>query len=300
MIEFLDVSKFFGDHKALDEANIKIEDGTTIGIVGPNGAGKTTLIRLLCGILKPSHGQIIIDGKDLQKHSSEIKKIIGYLPEEPNLYERPKAGELLEYFGLLYGVPKEKINQRIDELLNLVGLSDRKEWRISSFSKGMRQRLAISRALIHDPKIIVFDEPTMGLDPLTSRKIRDFIKTLKKDKTIILCTHYMYEAEQLCDKIAIIDKGKIKAYDTIENLKKIYIKEKTFKIGLKNMKKEILDRISLDKNLKVEEKGENYLVIKARDYEDLNYVLREEVIYFEDLTPSLEEVFIELVGSKND
>ena len=164
----------------------------------------------------------------------------------------------------------------------------------------MRQRLAISRALIHDPKIIVFDEPTMGLDPLTSRKIRDFIKTLKKDKTIILCTHYMYEAEQLCDKIAIIDKGKIKAYDTIENLKKIYIKEKTFKIGLKNMKKEILDRISLDKNLKVEERGENYLVIKARDYEDLNYVLREDVIYFEDLTPSLEEVFIELVGSKND
>lgn len=300
MIEFLDVSKFFGDHKALDSATIKIEDGTTIGIVGPNGAGKTTLIRLLCGILKPSKGQIIIDGKDLQKHPTEIKKIIGYLPEEPNLYERPKAGELLEYFGLLYGVPKEKINQRIDELLTLVGLSDRKDWRVSSFSKGMRQRLAISRALIHDPKIIVFDEPTMGLDPLTSRKIRDFIKTLKKDKTIILCTHYMYEAEQLCDKIAIIDKGKIKAYDTIENLKKIYIKEKTFKIGLKNMKKDILDRISLDKNLKVEERGENYLVIKARDYEDLNYVLREDVIYFEDLTPSLEEVFIELVGSKND
>jgi len=300
MIEFLDVSKFFGDHKALDSATIKIEDGTTIGIVGPNGAGKTTLIRLLCGILKPSKGQIIIDGMDLQKHPTEIKKIIGYLPEEPNLYERPKAGELLEYFGLLYGVPKEKISQRIDELLTLVGLSDRKDWRVSSFSKGMRQRLAISRALIHDPKIIVFDEPTMGLDPLTSRKIRDFIKTLKKDKTIILCTHYMYEAEQLCDKIAIIDKGKIKAYDTIENLKKIYIKEKTFKIGLKNMKKEILDRISLDKNLKVEEKGENYLVIKARGYEDLNYVLREDVIYFEDLTPSLEEVFIELVGSKND
>lgn len=300
MIEFLDVSKLFGDHKALDCASIKIEDGTTIGIVGPNGAGKTTLIRLLCGILKPSHGQIIIDGKDLQKHSAEIKKIIGYLPEEPNLYERPTAGELLEYFGLLYGVPKDKINQRIGELLNLVGLSDRKDWKVSSFSKGMKQRLAISRALIHDPKIIVFDEPTMGLDPLTSRKIRDFIKTLKKNKTIILCTHYMYEAEQLCDKIAIIDKGKIKAYDTIENLKEIYIKEKTFKIGLKNMTSEILDRISLDKNLKVEERGENYLVIKALSYEDLNYILREETIYFEDLTPSLEEVFIELVGSKND
>ena len=110
----------------------------------------------------------------------------------------------------------------------------------------------------------------------------------------------MYEAEQLCDKIAIIDKGKIKDYDTIENLKKIYIKEKTFKIGLKNMKSEILDRISLDKNLKVEERGEHYLVIKARDYEDLKYVLREDVIYFEDLTPSLEEVVIEIVGSKND
>ncbi|NYT12905.1 MAG: ABC transporter ATP-binding protein [Candidatus Methanofastidiosa archaeon] len=300
MIEFLDVSKFFGDYKALDSATIKIEDGTTIGIVGPNGAGKTTLIRLLCGILKPSKGQILIDGKDLQKHQSEIKKIIGYLPEEPNLYERPKAGELLEYFGLLYGVPRDKISQRVDELLNLVGLSDRKDWRVSSFSKGMRQRLAISRALIHDPRIIVFDEPTMGLDPLTSRKIRDFIMALKKEKTIILCTHYMYEAEQLCDKIAIIDKGKIKAYDTVENLKNIYIKEKTFKIGLKNIEKNILDKISQDKNLKIEESGDSYLIVKAQDYENLKYILKEDVTYFEDLTPSLEEVFIKLVGSKND
>ena len=208
MIEFLNVSKYFGRHKALDEVTIQIEDGTTIGIVGPNGAGKTTLIRLLCGILNPSEGQILVNGKDFQKNSSEIKRIIGYLPEEPNLYDRPTAGELLEYFGLLYGVSKDKINQRIDELLDLVGLSDRKDWAVSSFSKGMRQRLAISRALIHDPKIIVFDEPTMGLDPLTSKKIREFIMTLKKEKTIILCTHYMYEAEQLCDKIAIIDKGK--------------------------------------------------------------------------------------------
>ena len=247
-----------------------------------------------------SKGQILIDGKDLQKHSAEIKKIIGYLPEEPNLYERPKAGELLEYFGLLYGVPRDKISQRVDELLNLVGLSDRKDWRVSSFSKGMRQRLAISRALIHDPRIIVFDEPTMGLDPLTSRKIRDFIMALKKEKTIILCTHYMYEAEQLCDKIAIIDKGKIKAYDTVENLKNIYIKEKTFKIGLKNIEKNILDKISQDKNLKIEESGDNYLIVKTRDYENLKYILKEDVTYFEDLTPSLEEVFIKLVGSKND
>ncbi|NYT04484.1 MAG: ABC transporter ATP-binding protein [Candidatus Methanofastidiosa archaeon] len=300
MIEFLDVSKSFGDHKALDSATIKIENGTTIGIVGPNGAGKTTLIRLLCGILKPSKGQILIDGKDLQKYSAEIKKNIGYLPEEPNLYERPKAGELLEYFGLLYGVPRDKIRQRVDELLNLVGLADRKDWRVSSFSKGMRQRLAISRALIHDPSIIVFDEPTMGLDPLTSRKIREFIMTLKKEKTVILCTHYMYEAEQLCDKIAIIDKGKIKAYDTIENLKNIYIKEKTFKIGLKNLGNDILDKISLDKNLKIAESQDNYIIVKARDYGDLKNILKEEITYFEDLTPSLEEVFIKLVGSKND
>jgi len=300
MIEFLDVSKFFGEHKALSNASIKIEDGITIGIVGPNGAGKTTLIRLLCGILKPTSGQILVNGMDLQKHSTDIKKIIGYLPEEPNLYERPKASELLEYFGLLYGVPSDKIKQRIDELLDLVGLSDRKDWRVSSFSKGMRQRLAISRALIHDPKIIVFDEPTMGLDPLTSIKIREFIKSLKKDKTIILCTHYMYEAEQLCDKIAIIDKGKIKAYDTIDNLKKDYIKEKTFKVGLKNMRKEVLDKISHDDKLRIEEKGENYLVIKVKEYEDLRYLLQEEIIYFEDLTHYLEEVFIELVGDKND
>ncbi|HNZ59878.1 MAG TPA: ABC transporter ATP-binding protein [Methanofastidiosum sp.] len=300
MIEFLNVSKYFGRHKALDEVTIRIEDGATIGIVGPNGAGKTTLIRLLCGILNPSEGQILIGGKDLQKNSSEIKKIIGYLPEEPNLYERPTAGELLEYFGLLYGVPKDKINQKIDELLDLVGLSNRKDWAVSSFSKGMRQRLAISRALIHDPKIIVFDEPTMGLDPLTSKKIREFITTLKKEKTIILCTHYMYEAEQLCDKIAIIDKGKIKAYDTVQNLKDAYIKEKTFRIGLKEMKEELLNKISLTKNLRIEKIGKDYIILKTKSYKDLKYILEEEITYFEDLTPSLEEVFIKLVGSKND
>jgi len=181
-----------------------------------------------------------------------------------------------------------------------VGLSDRKDWAVSSFSKGMRQRLAISRALIHDPKIIVFDEPTMGLDPLTSKKIREFIMTLKKEKTIILCTHYMYEAEQLCDKIAIIDKGKIKAYDTVQNLKDAYIKEKTFRIGLKEMKEELLDKISLKKNLRIEKIGKDFVILKTKSYKDLKYLLEEEITYFEDLTPSLEEVFIELVGSKND
>lgn len=201
---------------------------------------------------------------------------------------------------MLYGVSKDKINQRIDELLDLVGLSDRKDWAVSSFSKGMRQRLAISRALIHDPKIIVFDEPTMGLDPLTSKKIREFIMTLKKEKTIILCTHYMYEAEQLCDKIAIIDKGKIKAYDTVQNLKDAYIKEKTFRIGLKEMKEELLDKISLKKNLRIEKIGKDFVILKTKSYKDLKYLLEEEITYFEDLTPSLEEVFIELVGSKND
>lgn len=226
MIEIINLTKRFGGITALDDINLKIEKGELFGFLGPNGAGKSTLVRILCGALKPTKGTIKVKGYDIRKNPIEIKSILGYVPEEPNLYERLTARKLLEFFGELYGVNSER---RIKELLDLVGLSDRENARISTFSRGMRQRLSIARALLHDPEILILDEPTMGLDPGTARGIREFIAG-QKEKTILLCTHYMDEAEMLCDRIAIMNLGRIAKIGEPKELKKmVKAKDSRFK-----------------------------------------------------------------------
>lgn len=219
MIKMESLTKSFGTIKALDNLNLNIKRGELLGIIGPNGAGKTTAIRMTCCILKPDSGDITVDGLSIHKDPIAIKSMIGYLPEEPNLYERFKARDLLRYFAELYGVPKNQIDSRIEDLLKLVGMVDRGNDRINTFSKGLRQRISVARALIHDPEIIIFDEPTMGLDPATATSIRNFIRQLKGKKTIILCTHYMEEADLLCDRVAILNKGTIRDVGTPEYLK---------------------------------------------------------------------------------
>lgn len=219
MIKINSLYKSFGKIKALNDLNLEIGRGELLGIIGPNGAGKTTAIRIASCILQPDSGDILVDGMSIRHDQIKIKSMIGYLPEEPNLYERFKARDLLRYFAELYGVPKKEINSRIDELLELVGMSHRGEDRINTFSKGLRQRIGIARALIHDPRILIFDEPTMGLDPATAHNIREFIRQLKGEKTIILCTHYMDEADLLCDRVAILNQGSIIDMGTPEYLK---------------------------------------------------------------------------------
>lgn len=219
MIKIESLSKSFGKIKALDNLNLDVKRGELLGIIGPNGAGKTTAIRITCCILKPDSGDVLVDGMSIHQEPIKIKSMIGYLPEEPNLYERFKARDLLRYFAELYSVPKDKITSRIDEMLELVGMTHRADDRINTFSKGLRQRIGIARALVHDPQILIFDEPTMGLDPATSNNIREFIRELKGDKTIILCTHYMDEADSLCDRVAILNQGKIMDMGTPQDLK---------------------------------------------------------------------------------
>jgi ABC-2 type transport system ATP-binding protein len=217
MIEIIHLTKKFGEITAVDDLNLTVKKGELFGLIGPNGAGKTTVVRILCGALKPTSGTIKVNGYDVVEDPIRVKSLIGYLPEEPNLYERLTPMKLLKFFGELYGV---KSNDRAEELLKMVGLYDRAHSKISTFSKGMRERLAIARALIHDPEILVLDEPTMGLDPGTARVIREFIARQKKSKTILMCTHYLEEAEMLCDRVGIIDRGKLVAIGNPEELKR--------------------------------------------------------------------------------
>ncbi|MFQ6136798.1 MAG: ABC transporter ATP-binding protein [Candidatus Hydrothermarchaeales archaeon] len=217
MIEIVNLTKKFGKVTAIEDLSLDIKKGELFGIVGPNGAGKTTIVRVLCGALKPTKGGIKVNGYDIVKDPIKVKSNLGYLPEEPSLYERLTATKLLEFFGRLYGV--DDLDSRIPQLLKFVGLYERADSKISTFSKGMRQRLAIARTLLNDPPILILDEPTMGLDPGTARSIREFILEQKGKKTILLCTHYMDEAEMLCDRIAILNNGRVAAVGTPADLK---------------------------------------------------------------------------------
>ncbi|MGC9518022.1 MAG: ATP-binding cassette domain-containing protein [Methanomicrobiales archaeon] len=298
MIEIKSLSKKFGKIKALDNLNINIKRGELLGLIGPNGAGKTTAIRIISCILKPDHGDVIVGGYSIHDDPIKIKSMIGYLPEEPNLYERFRAYDLLKYFAELYGVPKEEIDQRIKDLLELVGMSKRSQHRINTFSKGLRQRIGIARALIHDPEIIIFDEPTMGLDPATSNTIRKFINSLKGEKTIILCTHYMEEAEALCDRVAILNQGKIRDVGTPDYLKSKIHGETILKIKVKN--KNLIDFKPLETLNTIEKINlvgdQVYLSLNSsEEIYNIIELFENNVLSVNTKEPTLEDVFIQEV-----
>lgn len=294
MINISSLTKHFGKIHALDNINLEIEKGELLGLIGQNGAGKTTAIRIICGILKPDQGDVVVDGYSVLKDPIQVKSMIGYLPEEPNLYERFKARDLLRYFGELYGVPKGRLDDRINELLELVGMEDRAEHRINTFSKGLRQRIGIARALIHDPKIIIFDEPTMGLDPATSLSIRSFIEGLKGEKTIILCTHYMNEADALCDRVAILNRGKIKDMGTPEYLKEKIHGQTILQIKIKGFDADI-EKISYFNSVEnVNLKGNELLIsLNSKDeISDIINLIGHNMVSVNTKEPTLEDVFI--------
>jgi ABC-2 type transport system ATP-binding protein len=213
------LSKDYGDHKAVKEISFNIKKGTIFGFLGPNGAGKSTTIKMLTCQLKPTSGQGYINGYDITKNEIDIKKKIGVVFESQNLYEDFTVVENLDFFRRLYGSPKEKIN----EVLQMVGMEEYKKDKIKTFSKGMKQKILISRALLNDPEILFLDEPSSGLDPHSAREIRQQILKFKEQgKTILLTTHNMEEADLLCDSLAIIHKGIIVIQDTPQNLKKKY------------------------------------------------------------------------------
>jgi ABC-2 type transport system ATP-binding protein len=298
IIKIDSLNKSFGKIKALDNLNLEIKRGELLGIIGPNGAGKTTAIRITSCILQPDSGNVLVDDMSIHRDQIKIKSMIGYLPEEPNLYERFKARDLLRYFAELYGVPKNRIDDRINELLKLVNMSNRADDRINTFSKGLRQRIGIARALIHDPKIIIFDEPTMGLDPATAHNIREFIRGLKGEKTIILCTHYMDEADSLCDRVAILNQGKIIDMGTPE-----YLKSKIHGDIILELKVENPNNI--DANLikdfdSVEDvyiKGNLFIIsLKSKnDIKSIINVFNNDILSVNTKEPTLEDVFIHTI-----
>jgi len=214
------LGKSFGKLQVLEDINLQVEYGEVFGFLGPNGAGKTTTIRILLGLLQPSSGTATVFGEQLE-HLGDLRRRVGVLLEHDALYKRMSARANLEYYAALYDV--ERRGEKIDRLLTMVGLQDRQHEPIARFSTGMRRKLGIARALVHDPEVLFLDEPTSGLDPEAQRMIRELIVELAADRrmTVFLNSHNLHEVQRICTTVAILRKGRIRAYDTIDNLRSL-------------------------------------------------------------------------------
>jgi ABC-2 type transport system ATP-binding protein len=217
------LSKYYGkgsEIKAVDELDLEVYERETFGLLGPNGAGKTTTIRLLNCIIKPTSGTATVNGYDILKEETDVKRVTGLLAESPGLYEKLSAYEFLEFMGALYDVPGDVLHERIDDLLKLFGLYDRRDYLLEGYSRGMKQKILIASALIHDPPILFLDEPTSMLDPRAALMVKDLIKKLADTagKTIFICSHILPVVEELCDRIGIINQGRLIALGTIDEI----------------------------------------------------------------------------------
>ncbi|QRN83729.1 ATP-binding cassette domain-containing protein [Chloroflexota bacterium] len=216
MISVENLTKDYGLHRAIDHLNFTAEKGEVLGFLGPNGAGKTTTMRILTGYMPPTSGTATIDGLDVIEDSLKVRQKVGYLPETVPLYEDMRVMDYLKFMGQLHQVPD--IDDRVDEILIQVGMEERASSLIKNLSKGMRQRIGLGQALLHHPDVLILDEPTIGLDPKQIKEVRTVIKNIGKERTVMLSTHILSEAQQICDRVIIINKGRIVAEDAPENL----------------------------------------------------------------------------------
>jgi len=218
MINAQHLTKAFGSRTAVDDLSFTVDKGDVVGFLGPNGAGKTTTIRMLTGYLPPTRGTATIAGYDILKQSRQSRRVIGYMPESVPLYDDMRVSEYLKFRGRIKGLSGRKLKDRVSDVIEQCGLTEMRRRIIKALSKGYRQRVGLADALVHEPELLILDEPTNGLDPNQIRSIRSLIKDLAKERTVMISTHILSEVEMTCNKVVIIDRGRIKAADKPENL----------------------------------------------------------------------------------
>ena len=260
MIEIKDVTKSYGRHKVLQNVSFEIMEGELFGLLGPNGAGKSTLIDILTGIQSMESGEIFINGKSIKTDKVEIRKQLGLVPQDIALLEELNAVDNLEYFGGLYGLARAELKNQIEKLLEVAGLTDKKKEKVKNYSGGMKRRLNIAVAMLHNPSILILDEPTVGVDAQSRQHIFDYIQSLAEQGTTILYTsHYMEEIETLCKRVFILDLGEEVAYGTKEEVKKLVGHTQTVALTL--------DRVpaGFDEVLKNSENGIQFVTVDGQD-----------------------------------
>ena len=311
MIEVNNLVKRYGDHTAVDHLSFKIEKGKIYGFLGPNGAGKSTTMNMITGYIASTEGTVKIDGHDILEEPEEAKKCIGYLPEQPPLYFDMTVLEYMKFVADLKKIPKDKKATMIEEVMDMVRISDMRNRLIKNLSKGYRQRVGLAEAIMGYPEVIILDEPTVGLDPKQIIEIRTLIKDLKKKHTVILSSHILSEVSAVCDYVLIISHGKLVASDTPENLGKLAEGSNTLEMLIKGEKSQIkqaLESIEGVNSVTIE-KDEKQNLWSAKVSTEENNDIREKVFYkMSDINSpiyemkskkvSLEEIFLELTASE--
>ena len=303
MIKVEQLIKTFGKIEALKNVSFEINQGEIFGLLGPNGAGKTTTVNIISTIVKPTAGRVLINGLELKTNEDACKKMIGVVPQEISLYETLSAYENLKFWGGLYNLPPAELENKIEHVLELVGLSDRRNDAVKTYSGGMKRRINIASAILHNPTILLMDEPTVGIDPQSRNRIFEIIEELNRQgMTIIYTTHYMEEAERLCHKIAIIDNGSVIANGTLDELKRISDTSDILKIKTGELQESRLLRLSQTLKLRFYH-NTTELDVECKNIgteipEVINAVLNSgiEIQGIETQKASLESVFLKLTG----
>ena len=312
MIEVKNITKKYGNFTAVDNINFKIEEGEIIGLLGPNGAGKSTTMNMITGYIEPTEGEIIVNGYDISKKPKKAKAQIGYMPEGVPLYSDLTVKEFVTYMAELKKVDRKTRKEKVEKIIEQTGLKDVEKKLTRNLSRGYKQRVSMAGALVGEPKILILDEPTVGLDPKQITEIRNLIKELGKTHTIILSSHILSEVSQICQKVIIINKGKIIAVDTPENLENkvankndIYVTVEDLENKIEEVAKKIKEIRKIELVKENEDKTKKYLIESEKDA-DLRKILfqelaKENITIFEmkKADTTLEDAFMKLIEGGN-
>lgn len=311
MIHIENVTKKYGNFIAVDNLNFEINTGEIVGLLGPNGAGKSTTMNMIAGLIEPTDGKILIKGKDISRNSKQVKRQIGYMPENTPLYKDLTVKEFVKFMAELKCVSRSEIKEEVEEILKKVGIIDVKNKLIKNLSRGYKQRVSLAGALIGNPEILILDEPTVGLDPKQIIEIREFIKSLRKNHTVILSSHILSEVSQICEKVIIINKGRLIAVDTPSNLEKMAEVKNNIIVTVEDPEEKIMslkdkyDEISNIELIKDNEDGtKQYSILPNENIELRKKIFeilsKENITVFElkKSEVSLEDAFIKLINNK--
>jgi len=306
-VEANELTKKFGSLTAVDHLSFEVKEGEVFGLLGPNGAGKTTTVRVLACLISPSEGSGRVGGYDIGRDSLKVRQVVGILTENPSLYERLTAYENMDFFAGAYGLSDvQEKRSRIRELLEFFELWERKNDKVATFSKGMKQKLAIARELVHKPPILFLDEPTAGLDPESSKGIRDLMERLsqREKHTILLCTHHLEDAEKLCSRVMIINRGKSVIVGSPDELRDKIAGQPTLQVAVKKLNQKIIEavkKLEQVKEVNVDDSASR-LIITLDDIKSATPEVVRSIVYaggmilsVNALRPSLEEAYLKLV-----
>lgn len=301
-IETKNLSRRFGKTIAVNSLDLAVPQGSLFGLIGPNGAGKTTTIRMLTGLLEPSSGEILIEGNSTHHDWRQLSHKIGYMPDFFGVYEDMLVWEYLDFFGRCHNLPAQRRSKIVEELLELVDLTEKRNDYVESLSRGMRQRLCLAHTLVHDPQILLLDEPASGLDPRARIEMRELLKELgAMGKTIILSSHILHELAELCDSIGIIEKGSLVYSGSLEDIKQKALQRRTFRLRLISDYDEAIQKISLFQGADEVFKNKDHIEVsfQGNDEETANFLSEMiaegiRITSFSEKASDLEEIFLRL------